>query len=159
MQLLTARRLYQDEMPEGWVPCAAINPESGEYQVTLLDPALGPRFMNLNGASRPAELDPLGPGQRGPSGDCGLGPAPRAFPGRRGGTDLRPVFQSKFLPEHRPDGIIYFTDGCGPCPEQDPGVRTLWILTKPIPFPCTWGEKRNNRVWLAGGQPVPVPVG
>jgi len=59
----------------------------------------------------------------------------------RGGTDLRPVFAPAFLREHRPDGIIYFTDGEGPYPPEDPKVKTLWVLTKPAPFGCPWGTK------------------
>ncbi len=59
----------------------------------------------------------------------------------RGGTDLRPVFEPAFLAEHRPEGVIYFTDGEGPYPADDPGVKTLWVLTKPWGFGCDWGEK------------------
>ena len=47
LQLLTARRLHQYELPQGWATMAAINPEDGAYQVTPLDPALRTRFMNL----------------------------------------------------------------------------------------------------------------
>jgi len=47
LQLLTARRLHQYELPPGWSAMAAINPEDGDYQVTPLDPALRSRFMNL----------------------------------------------------------------------------------------------------------------
>jgi MoxR-like ATPase len=47
LQLLTARRLHEYELPPGWVPFAAINPEDGEYQVTPLDPALRSRFLVL----------------------------------------------------------------------------------------------------------------
>lgn len=47
LQLLTARRLHEYELPEGWVCFAAINPESAEYQVTALDRALRARFLNL----------------------------------------------------------------------------------------------------------------
>lgn len=47
LQLLTARRLHEYVLPEGWSTCAAINPETGDYQVTPLDPALRARFMNL----------------------------------------------------------------------------------------------------------------
>lgn len=59
----------------------------------------------------------------------------------RGGTDLRPVFHRDFLGEHRPDGVVYFTDGDGPFPKQSPGVRALWVLTKDTPFACPWGER------------------
>lgn len=47
LQLLTARRLHQYLLPEGWMTCAAINPENDEYQVTPLDPALRSRFLNI----------------------------------------------------------------------------------------------------------------
>jgi hypothetical protein len=47
LQLLTARRLHEYELPPGWVCFAAINPETSEYQVTPLDRALRARFMTL----------------------------------------------------------------------------------------------------------------
>lgn len=59
----------------------------------------------------------------------------------RGGTDLRPVFEPAFLAEHRPDGVVYFTDGEGPYPATAPGVPTLWVLTKDWPFRCPWGQQ------------------
>jgi predicted metal-dependent peptidase len=61
----------------------------------------------------------------------------------RGGTDFRPVFAPEFLAEHSPDGVIYFTDGEGPWPPEDPGVRTLWVLSKPQQFGCPWGQKAH----------------
>ena len=48
LQLLTARRLHEYELPEGWSVCAAINPEDDKYQVTPLDPALRARFVLAN---------------------------------------------------------------------------------------------------------------
>lgn len=59
----------------------------------------------------------------------------------RGGTDLRPVFAPSVLGRVRPDGVIYFTDGQGPFPEQAPPVPVLWVLTKPEAFACPWGSK------------------
>jgi hypothetical protein len=47
LQLLTARRLHEYALPEGWVCFAAVNPETADYQVTTLDRALRARFMNL----------------------------------------------------------------------------------------------------------------
>ena len=47
LQLLSARTLHEYVLPEGWVVFAAINPETGEYQVTPLDPALKARFLHL----------------------------------------------------------------------------------------------------------------
>ncbi|AKT41748.1 MoxR like ATPase [Chondromyces crocatus] len=48
LQLLSARRLHQYELPPGWVCFAAINPESADYQVTPLDRALRARFLGVN---------------------------------------------------------------------------------------------------------------
>jgi predicted metal-dependent peptidase len=59
----------------------------------------------------------------------------------RGGTDLRPVFDRDFLNSVRADGVIYFTDGAGPYPLEDPRIRTLWVLSKPWEFRCPWGVK------------------
>lgn len=64
----------------------------------------------------------------------------------RGGTDLRPVFADEMLRQYRPDGIVYFTDGYGPYPEEAPAVPTLWVLTvdpEQHPFDCPWGEKAH----------------
>lgn len=62
----------------------------------------------------------------------------------RGGTDLRAVFAPSVLGAHDVDGVVYFTDGEGPYPEQPAPVPTLWVLTKPQHFRCPWGEK----AWL-----------
>lgn len=48
LQLLSARRLHQYELPPDWVCFAAINPESADYQVTPLDRALRARFLGLH---------------------------------------------------------------------------------------------------------------
>lgn len=63
----------------------------------------------------------------------------------RGGTDLRPPFERPILGRFRPDGVVYFTDGLGPFPERDPGVSTLWVLTKPADFRCPWGARTHVR--------------
>jgi hypothetical protein len=47
LQLLTARRLHEYELPPDWVCFAAVNPETAEYQVTPLDRALRARFLTL----------------------------------------------------------------------------------------------------------------
>jgi hypothetical protein len=47
LQLLTARTLHEYILPEGWVCFAAINPETGDYQVTPLDAALRARFLQI----------------------------------------------------------------------------------------------------------------
>ena len=48
LQLLSARRLHQYELPPDWVCFAAVNPESADYQVTPLDRALRARFLGLS---------------------------------------------------------------------------------------------------------------
>ncbi|HEU4537038.1 MAG TPA: MoxR family ATPase [Polyangiaceae bacterium] len=45
LQLLSARRLHDYELPPDWVCFAAINPETGDYHVTPLDRALRARFL------------------------------------------------------------------------------------------------------------------
>ena len=57
----------------------------------------------------------------------------------RGGTDLRPPFAHDVLDRFGPDGIVYFTDGLGPAPARDPGIPTLWVLTRDGSFRCPWG--------------------
>jgi hypothetical protein len=47
LQLLTARTLHEYTLPEGWTCVAAINPETGDYQVTPLDAALRARFLQV----------------------------------------------------------------------------------------------------------------
>ena len=47
LQLLTARMLHEYVLPEGWACFAAINPETGDYQVTPLDAALRARFLQV----------------------------------------------------------------------------------------------------------------
>jgi len=48
LQLLSARRLHQYELPPGWLPVAACNPSDGGYHVEELDPALLSRFVRLD---------------------------------------------------------------------------------------------------------------
>jgi predicted metal-dependent peptidase len=67
----------------------------------------------------------------------------------RGGTDLRPVFDARFLESRGADGVVYFTDGEGPFPERPPHVPVLWMLTKPATFACPWGQRA--RLGLVGG--------
>jgi hypothetical protein len=47
LQLLSARKLHEYELPEGWVCFAAVNSESADYQVTPMDRALRARFLTL----------------------------------------------------------------------------------------------------------------
>jgi MoxR-like ATPase len=57
LQLLTARTLHEYRLPDGWLCCAAVNPQDGDYQVTALDPALRARFLQLRvRADRPSWL-------------------------------------------------------------------------------------------------------
>jgi len=47
LQLLSARKLHEYELPPGWTCIATINPQSAEYQVTALDKALRARFLQV----------------------------------------------------------------------------------------------------------------
>jgi MoxR-like ATPase len=47
LQLLTARRLNDYVLPDGWLTIAAINPAGGAYDVAELDPALLSRFIRI----------------------------------------------------------------------------------------------------------------
>lgn len=47
LQLLSARRLHDYELPEGWSCVATINPQTSDYHVTALDKALRARFLNV----------------------------------------------------------------------------------------------------------------
>jgi predicted metal-dependent peptidase len=58
----------------------------------------------------------------------------------RGGTDLCPPFEPVFLREHRPDVLIYFTDGYGPAPVSPPSIPVFWCLTRGGIQPTTWGR-------------------
>ena len=57
-----------------------------------------------------------------------------------GGTDLRPPLASEFLQEHRPDLIVFFTDGGGPAPERAPRVPLIWCLVPGGQRPADWGR-------------------
>ena len=47
LQLLSARRLHDYVLPEGWICVATINPQTSDYHVTSLDKALRARFLNV----------------------------------------------------------------------------------------------------------------
>jgi len=59
----------------------------------------------------------------------------------RGGTDFRPVFQSDFLRQHKPDLVVYFTDGCGSAPIEPPHMPVIWVLTGGGKKPASWGKE------------------
>ncbi len=48
LQLLSARTLHEYTLPPDWVVFAAVNPATGDYHVTPLDPALRARFLDLS---------------------------------------------------------------------------------------------------------------
>lgn len=58
----------------------------------------------------------------------------------RGGTDFRPPLEPAFLRQHKPDLVIFFTDGFGPGPESPPRIPVVWCLTPGGEAPCTWGR-------------------
>ena len=47
LQLLTARKLNDYVLPQGWLPVAAINPADGGYHTDELDAALASRFLKV----------------------------------------------------------------------------------------------------------------
>lgn len=59
----------------------------------------------------------------------------------RGGTDFRPVFKIEFLRKHKPDLIIYFTDGYGSAPLVKPPIPVVWCLTPRGVKPSFWGRE------------------
>jgi predicted metal-dependent peptidase len=58
----------------------------------------------------------------------------------RGGTDFRPPLVRNFLRKHRPDLVVYFTDGFGPAPLRGPQVPLAWCLVPGGRRPATWGR-------------------
>lgn len=48
LQLLSARRLHEYELPPGWVCIATVNPQTADYHVTALDKALRARFLQVS---------------------------------------------------------------------------------------------------------------
>ena len=59
----------------------------------------------------------------------------------RGGTSFKPPFEPEFLREHKPDLVVYFSDGCGKAPEIQPRVPVVWCLTPNGKKPCAWGRE------------------
>ena len=59
-----------------------------------------------------------------------------------GGTDLRPPLNARLLAEHRPDVVVYFTDGMadGKVPATRPGVPVIWAITPRGLRPTHWGR-------------------
>jgi predicted metal-dependent peptidase len=55
-----------------------------------------------------------------------------------GDTDFHPVF-AEAARDRSLDGLIYFTDGKGPCPPSSP-IPTLWALTHNHPFLVDFGQ-------------------
>lgn len=58
----------------------------------------------------------------------------------RGGTDFRPPFERGFLQKHRPDLVVYFTDGLGPAPDKQPQLPVVWCLVPDGESPAEWGR-------------------
>jgi hypothetical protein len=48
LQLLSARRLHEYELPPDWVCVATVNPQTADYHVTALDKALRARFLQVS---------------------------------------------------------------------------------------------------------------
>ena len=134
------------EVPgRSWAPRREENPRL----LVAIDTSLSMTKSELEGIAR--QLVVLGEKAHVTIAECDVSVA-RVYPfaGRienvvgRGGTDLRPVFAPSLLGAHDIDGVVYFTDGEGPFSKEPPPVPTLWVLTKPNAFRCTWGQK----AWL-----------
>jgi hypothetical protein len=63
----------------------------------------------------------------------------------RGGTDLRPPLERVFLREHRPDLVLYFTDGFGPAPDRRPAIPVVWCVLPGGVRPARWGRQIRLR--------------
>jgi hypothetical protein len=59
----------------------------------------------------------------------------------RGGTDLRPPLEKAFLGQHKPDLVVYFTDGYGPAHLKAPRVPLIWCLLPGGRVPAPWGRR------------------
>lgn len=59
----------------------------------------------------------------------------------RGGTSFLPPFEKAFLDQHRPDLVVYFTDGYGEAPPNPPSVPVIWCITACGIKPATWGRE------------------
>jgi predicted metal-dependent peptidase len=60
----------------------------------------------------------------------------------RGGTDFRPPLESSFLKKHKPDLVIFFSDGHGKAPSEAPrGVPVIWAITPRGRKPTAWGRE------------------
>jgi predicted metal-dependent peptidase len=58
----------------------------------------------------------------------------------RGSTDLRPPLSAQCIDQVRPDVVVYFTDGEGTAPDQQPPVPVIWALSPGGKPPANWGE-------------------
>lgn len=63
---------------------------------------------------------------------------PREFKGG-GGTDFRPVFDRLEQEGRRPEVIVYFTDGQGEFPRQEPAYPVIWLIKGKATVP--WGRR------------------
>lgn len=63
---------------------------------------------------------------------------PRRFAGG-GGTDFAPVFEWVERSGHRPDALVYFTDGEGRFPARAPDYPVLWLVKGRAGVP--WGRR------------------
>jgi predicted metal-dependent peptidase len=56
-----------------------------------------------------------------------------------GGTDFRPFFDAIAEEQVKPACLIYLTDGEGEAPAEDPGIPTLWVISRDGKAPAPWG--------------------
>ncbi|MEZ4685621.1 MAG: VWA-like domain-containing protein [Bacteroidia bacterium] len=74
----------------------------------------------------------------------------------RGGTDFNPAFIYA-KEEWTPDGIIYFTDGYGPVPEEKVRQPVLWLISPKgiAPDAEAWDRLPGRKVKMVEFSPTP----
>jgi predicted metal-dependent peptidase len=58
----------------------------------------------------------------------------------RGGTSFLPPLETSFLRTHKPDLIVFFTDGFGDAPDRQPRAHVIWCLVPGGQRPAPWGR-------------------
>lgn len=64
----------------------------------------------------------------------------------RGGTSFIPPLEPLFLGKHKPDLIVFFTDGFGDAPDRPPRAHVIWCLVPGGVRPATWGRELSMNV-------------
>ena len=57
-----------------------------------------------------------------------------------GGSALLPAFDRAFLRKHKPDLVVFFTNGMGSLALKAPHFPVIWVLTPDGKRPAPWGR-------------------